>query len=362
MALLLTLLALLALCLFYVVWQPFGGRVRGARKEQAKMSAFQKEGKFQNLIDTPMGIRLRDDLPLLADLVRGGHDRRPASPLKPDDFDPVAFIRGKRTRLVWLGHSTVLLRMNGKNILFDPVFSKRTSPFQWIGPKRFAGSLRVGIGDLPPIDAVVVSHDHYDHLDYASIRQLRAHAQHFFVPLGVGAHLERWGVSPGNITELEWWESSSFAGLDFTCTPARHFSGRRLGGRDTTLWASWVVASNRERVYFSGDSGYGPHFAEIGKRYGPFNLTMLECGQYDKAWPNVHMLPEQTVQAARDLGTKLLLPIHWGAFVLALHSWTEPVERAGKAAKEAGINVITPKLGGLQPIIGSKHTSPWWQN
>lgn len=347
---------------FYYAWRPFGGRVRGARKERAAASKFHADGKFRNLIDTPMGIQLRDDIPLLADLVRGGRGRRPARPLEPDAFDPVAFIRGKKTKLVWLGHSTVLLRLNGKNVLFDPVFSNRTSPFQWVGPKRFAGGLRVRIADLPPIDAVVISHDHYDHLDYASVRQLRMHAQHFFVPLGVGAHLERWGVSPANITELEWWESAPFHGLRFTCTPSRHFSGRRIGGRDTTLWASWVVTTNRERVYFSGDSGYGPHFAEIGKRYGPFNLTLLECGQYDRSWPNVHMLPEQTVQAAKDLGAKLLVPIHWGAFVLALHPWTEPVERAGKAAKKVGVAIATPKLGQLLPLAGPKRTSLWWQS
>jgi L-ascorbate metabolism protein UlaG (beta-lactamase superfamily) len=356
----LIVLILAGLVLFYNTWAPFGGRLGGARKERAMASKLNKDGTFQNLIDTPTGIRFREGLSLLADQLRGNPDRRPARPLQPETFDPVAFVRGAKTRLVWLGHSTVLLRLNGKNILFDPIFSKRASPFQWAGPKRFAGGLRVGIADLPPIDAVVISHDHYDHLDYASIRQLRAHAQHFFVPLGVGAHLERWGVSTGSITELEWWQSAPYSGLQFTCTPSRHFSGRRIGGHDKTLWASWVVTSTKERVYFSGDTGYGPHFAEIGKRYGPFNLTLLECGQYDKAWPNVHMMPEQTVQAAKDLGTKLLVPIHWGAFVLALHAWAEPVERAGEAAMKLQIRFATPRLGQVLPVQATRPAEAWW--
>jgi L-ascorbate metabolism protein UlaG (beta-lactamase superfamily) len=308
-----------------------------------------------------MNMSLRDGFSLLREQFHSDGNRRPARPLEPDTFDTESFVHGRETRLVWLGHSTMLLRLNGKTILFDPVFSKRTSPFQWIGPKRFAGGLRIGIADLPPIDAVVISHDHYDHLDYASIRALRAKTQRFFVPLGVGAHLERWDVASELITELEWWESGSFAGLDFICTPARHFSGRRLGDRATTLWAGWVLASAKERVFFSGDSAYGPHFAEIGKRYGPFNVTMLECGQYDRRWPNVHMLPEQTVQAAQDLHSQLLVPIHWGAFVLALHSWTEPVERAGKAAEKAGVAFVTPQLGTLVTTSKSPSSSPaWW--
>ena len=185
----------------------------------------------------------------------------------------------------------------------------------------------------------------------------------FYVPIGLGAHLQRWGVKKTQITELDWWDKRTLDGFTFVCTPSRHFSGRTLTDRFATLWASWVIDTGDHRLFFSGDSGYGPHFAQIGKEYGPFDMTLLECGQYDRRWPNIHMTPEQTVEAHKDLRGKRMIPMHWGAFVLALHSWTEPVERVLKAAKKEHVHIVTPKIG--EPVIVGSALYPaaqWWRN
>lgn len=296
-------------------------------------------------------------------------NRRPSKPLRVTKPDLKAFQNNRGLQVIWLGHSTLLARIGGQTVLFDPVFSKRASPFQWIGPKRFANTPEFKLEHLPPVDAVVISHDHYDHLDYHSIKSLKDNAKHFFVPLGLGSHLKRWGVSDQNITELDWWQETTYRGLTLACTPTQHFSGRTLTDRASTLWGSWVVMSNLHKVFFSGDGGYNTHFKQIGEKYGPFDLTLLECGQYDPLWANVHMTPEQTVQAHLDLRGKLMIPIHWGAFVLALHSWTEPVTRALAAAKKAKSIVITPRLGErisipypALPKPKDQSLRPWWQS
>ena len=264
--------------------------------------------------------------------------------------------------ITWFGHSTFLLQIEGKTILLDPIFSRSPSPFQALGPQRFS-PLAATIAELPDIDIVLISHDHYDHLDYASIRQLAAKTAMFLVPLGLAAHLQRWGVSDRQIVELDWWDERSFAGFKFVCTPARHFSGRTLTDRFATLWCSWVIESRQTKLFFSGDSGYGPHFRQIGDNYGPFDLTLLECGQYDPLWTNIHMIPELTAQAHSDLRGKRMIPMHWGAFVLAFHSWTEPVERVLAAGAKIGATIITPELGETVAFT-SQHiaTHDWWNN
>jgi L-ascorbate metabolism protein UlaG (beta-lactamase superfamily) len=252
--------------------------------------------------------------------------------------------------------------MQSKNILLDPMFSKSPSPFQAIGPQRFSDSLPATINELPPIDAILISHDHYDHLDYASIKQLAGKTTMFFVPIGLGAHLKKWGVQQKQITELDWWEERDFDGFTFTCTPSRHFSGRTLSDRFATLWCSWVIRANNTKIFFSGDTGYGPHFKQIGETFGPFDLTLLECGQYDALWPNVHMTPEQTMQAHIELGGKRMIPMHWGAFVLAFHSWTDPVERVLAAGKKVSATIITPKIGEVVPFKAKSYpTKAWWK-
>jgi L-ascorbate metabolism protein UlaG (beta-lactamase superfamily) len=346
---------------FYRVWAPLGGRLRGVRKLVAKASHHHSGERFVNLTATPMTISLREAASMLADQLRAGYNRRPAHAVQPDTLNITALTSGAATRFAWLGHSSFVLRIGGKTVLFDPVLSRRASPFQFIGPKRFVDAPLV-LDQLVMVDAVVISHDHYDHLDYGTIRSLREKVRHFFVPLGVGAHLERWGIERTAITELDWWESAQLDGIELACTPSRHFSGRRFGDRNTTLWGSWVIKTGRDKVFFSGDTGYGPHFAEIGQKYGPFNLTLMECGQYDSRWANIHMLPEQTVKAARDLGSKLLVPIHWGSFVLAFHDWTEPVERALKAAADYRLPVATPRIGQVVTLRRAANaTQPWWE-
>jgi len=359
---LLTILVLVCLYVFYRLWSPFGGTLAGARKRLVRASAHNRNGKFVNLVVTTLQMDVGSLVSMTADHFRPNAHLRPDRPIVPDAPDLAGITGAADTQLVWLGHSSFILRIGGKTLLLDPVLSKRASPFQFAGPKRFAGSAVITPDALPHIDAVVISHDHYDHLDYGTIRALRAKTGRFFVPLGVGAHLERWGVHSDAITELDWWETATLDDVQLACTPARHFSGRRIGGHDTTLWASWVLMAGRERVFFSGDTGYGPHFADIGKKYGPFDLTLMECGQYDRRWSDIHMMPEQTVAASHDLHSRLLLPIHWGAFTLAFHEWTDSVERALRAAHTIDLPVATPRMGQIVLLKDAEQsTGPWWK-
>ncbi len=282
--------------------------------------------------------------------------------LTHDPVDLKAFLAADKPQLVWLGHSASLIRVQNKTLLLDPMLSKTASPFQSVGPKRFSKP-PISAEELPHIDAVLISHDHYDHLDHATIKKLRGKTTKFFVPLGVAAHLQTWGVKKTQIVELDWWDAAAFEGLNLVCTPARHFSGRSLNDRYKTLWCSWVIESAQAKLFFSGDTGYGPHFKQIGKKYGPFDLTLLECGQYDKRWPNIHMQPEQTFAAYQDLRGKRLLPLHWGAFSLALHSWIDSVERVRKAAQPFGAEVMTPRIGEIVPIRSRTYPkSAWWKD
>lgn len=260
-----------------------------------------------------------------------------------------------------LGHSTLLLRLDGKYILLDPVFSERVSPFKWFGPKRFH-TPPIALHELPEIDLVVISHDHYDHLDEEAVLALAEKTQHFVVPLGVGDRMIKWGLSADKISQLEWWQETEQAGIKLAATPAQHFSGRGLFDRDQTLWASWVIAGTKHKVFFSGDSGYFSGFKQIGEKYGPFDYTFVETGAYNELWSEIHMMPEQSVQAHIDLRGKKMLPIHNGTFDLALHDWFEPLARSSKAAAEKNVELVTPIFG--QPVFLAKEniTQRWWEN
>lgn len=297
---------------------------------------------------------------IIQDMARRNGHRKPARALKPEKVDVEAFLAATSPQLIWFGHSASMLRLHGKTLLLDPMLGKSASPFQSVGPKRFSKP-PLSAEALPHIDAVLISHDHYDHLDYSTIKKLRGKTEKFFVPLGVAAHLIRWGVKKTQIVELDWWDTAAFEGFTFVCAPARHFSGRTLTDRFKTLWCSWVIDAGDTKLFFSGDTGYGPHFKQIGKKYGPFDLTLLECGQYDRRWPNIHMQPEQTFAAFQDLRGKRLLPMHWGAFTLALHSWVDSVERVEKAAEPFRAEVMTPKIGEVVLIKAKDYPkSPWW--
>jgi L-ascorbate metabolism protein UlaG (beta-lactamase superfamily) len=265
-------------------------------------------------------------------------------------------------RATWLGHSTVLLEIDGARVLTDPVWGPRASPSTLVGPLRFHPP-PVEFEALPKLDAVLISHDHYDHLDMVTIRALAGRGVPFYVPLGVGAHLEAWGVPPERITELEWWQEAQVPGTGLTLisTPSQHFSGRALHDRNRTLWTSWVVRSPQHRAYFSGDTGLAPEFPEIGRRLGPFDLVMLEVGAWNPAWGAIHLGAEQALTALGQLGGGPLLPIHWGTFNLAFHAWDDPLETLSRRAPELGVTLLTPRIGEpLEPSLPPR-ANPWWR-
>lgn len=273
-----------------------------------------------------------------------------------------AVLKDTEDEIYRLGHSSLLLRLDGELWLTDPVLSQRASPVQWAGPKRFH-ELPMDPADLPPIQGVLISHNHYDHLDKASIRQLKDRVATFLVPEGIAATLVRWGVAPEKIQEFRWWQSAEVGNLRFTSTPAQHFSGRGLFDRDRTLWMSWVIETPAQRIFFSGDSGYFSGFKSIAATFGPFDLALMETGAYDQAWPGVHMTPEETWQAYRDLGAQRLFPIHNSTFDLAIHAWFEPLERLASIAESNGQSLLTPRIGEAMPLadIGTVQTSAWWR-
>jgi L-ascorbate metabolism protein UlaG (beta-lactamase superfamily) len=267
-----------------------------------------------------------------------------------------------------LGHSTVLLKLRGGWWITDPVFAERASPFSWAGPKRFHAP-PIALEDLPPLQGVLLSHDHYDHLDRDTVVQLAAKTAVFLAPLGVGDRLVAWGVPAGKVRQFDWWQATEIDGLRLIATPAQHFSGRGLFDSDRTLWASWVVLDaasqpgDRDlRLFFSGDTGYFDGFREIGRRFGPFDITLMETGAYDARWAHVHMQPEQSLQAHLDLGGQVMLPIHNGTFDLAMHVWDDPFERIHSLAQAQGVALATPRMGERFDLAAPGSTSPWWRD
>lgn len=358
------ILALIAAAYLVMILYPaFGGRASKAERAAISRSLQYRQGKFVY----PFPAAVKESSPggsfsILKDFIKGNKNSRPKQPLLPQPLLTGSIQQSKQTQVTWFGHSAVLLEIGGVTLFLDPMLGRVPSPFPFIGGKRYSKQLPIELADLPPIDAVLLSHDHYDHLDYGTIRQLQQKASMFIVPLGVGAHLKRWGVSGERIREFDWWDEVHYAGLTLTSAPARHFSGRSLLDRNSTLWCSWIIQGAQTRIFFSGDSGYGPHFAEIEQKYGPFDLTLMECGQYDLRWADIHMMPEQTVQAQIDLQGKLMIPIHWGAFTLAMHDWTEPVERVLRAAKQHGLRLATPRIGESVLVGAAEYPSSlWWR-
>lgn len=346
----------------------FGAEPTGERLARIRRSPQFRDGAFRNRYPA-RPVRSGSMLPLLRELLRRA-DRVRRSPaatpplVRPAAADP-ADTPATGLRLSWLGHATVLAEIDGHRVLFDPVWGRRCSPVSFAGPRRLH-PVPVSLKALGEVDAVVVSHDHYDHLDMPTIRALAATGAVFAVPLGVGAHLERWSVPPARIVELDWHESARIAGLTLTATPAQHFCGRGLRNRWLTLWASWVVAGPRHRIFHSGDTGYFPGFAKIGARHGPFDATMLQIGAYSpEYWPDIHMTPEEGVRAHLDLASgspaSVLLPIHWGTFNLALHPWDEPAERTVSSAAAEGVRVAVPRPGESFEPAGELPSAPWWQ-
>ena len=287
----------------------------------------------------------------------------------PRDVDVIALdpnsigtLPREQTRVTWLGHSTFIVEMEGLVLLLDPVFGQYPAPIPIPGRRRYSSKMPIELEDIPRVDAVIISHDHYDHLEYEAMSSLREAAGVFLVPLGVGNHLRHWGVDDERIRELDWWQETEVDGLRFALTPSRHMSGRGFTDQSATLWGSWVLLGTTHRLYFSGDGGYGRHFAEIGSKYGPFDFGLMECGQYNDLWRGVHMTPEETVDASLDVKAAQILPIHWGAFSLAAHAWTDPIERVTKAGAEAGLPIATPQIG-ESVVVGQSvlPTERWWE-
>jgi L-ascorbate metabolism protein UlaG (beta-lactamase superfamily) len=259
-----------------------------------------------------------------------------------------------------LGHSSMLLKLGDDLVLIDPVFSERASPVQWAGPRRFH-PVPLAPEALPEITAVIISHNHYDHLDRDTVRQLADSVHYFVVPLGVGEHLRDWGVDDEAIVELDWWEELEIGDLTLAATPAQHFSGRSLTDRNKTLWASWVIQGGGANLFFSGDTGYFDGFREIGERYGPFDVTMIENGAYNEAWRSMHLMPEESVQAHIDLRGRAMLPIHNSTFDLSIHAWYEPLERVSALAAEHGVQLLTPVIGAPVQVFEPRPTYAWWR-
>ena len=264
-----------------------------------------------------------------------------------------------RVKFIWLGHSSLLINFEGKVILVDPVFSKYASPLSFVG-KRFQDPL-IKLEDLPKIDLILISHDHYDHLDMHTIKFFKEKDIIFIMPLGVGSHLEGWGIDENKIIERDWWGSFSFKGIEFIAAPSQHFSGRGLSDENKTLWASWIIKTNKHKIYFSGDSGYDIHFKTIGDKYGPFDIAFMENGQYNENWKAVHMLPEEVAIAYKELKAKRVFPIHWGMFELGFHTWHEPPARLYKALDEKE-DFIVPKIGVLYDLQQPQTLERWWES
>ncbi|CAZ98554.1 MBL fold metallo-hydrolase [Zobellia galactanivorans] len=358
-------LLIVAYLLFNNFYPSLGGDVSKERRQVYEVSPQFKDGKFNNSKAVPKDLSFGETLDLAYKFftteVKNGRPKEDLEVLKLDS-DRVAAYKSQ-TKMVWFGHSSFLLQMEGKNILLDPMFGMVPAPHPWLGDERFNKEMPLDIEKLPQIDAVIFSHDHYDHLDYETILGIKDKVEHYFVPLGLGVHLEAWGISSDKITELDWWQEEELGDITLVCTPAQHFSGRKLNNGQSTLWGSWVVKSVSESIYFSGDSGYAPHFKEIGEKYGPFDLALMECGQYDKMWPDIHMMPEETAQAGLDVRAKKIMPIHWAGFKLALHDWKDPIIRVRKKAIELNVKVIAPRIGQEIMVADSLGTYPnWWKD
>ncbi|KRG68217.1 hydrolase [Pseudoxanthomonas dokdonensis] len=334
-------------------------RIAGSYPDSPQYQA--DAGKFHNPVPQPrdgVGKMLGIIWNMLWHKPRDATPQHPPLPLQP--LTRADLLAAPDRSLFRLGHSTVLLKLRGQFWLTDPVFSERASPLQWMGPKRFHAP-PISIEDLPPLQAVILSHDHYDHLDQDAITQLAGKTRQFVTPLGVGDRLAEWGVPRRQIRQLDWWQQVDIEGLRLLATPAQHFSGRTPFDGNQTLWASWAIIDDDFKIFFSGDSGYFDGFKTIGEKLGPFDLTLMETGAYDPQWPYVHMQPAQTLQAHLDLRGKWLLPVHNGTFDLAMHDWYDPFEKIAALARQNEVLLATPEMGERLDMQQPQATRAWWR-
>lgn len=339
----------------------------GAKPTKNELSRYEKsdhwiKDKFENLEETSLTISLWDVPELLYKQFASTKHRHPKSPLEIISFDKKAFLEpSKHSKIIWYGHSTILMRMNHKTLLIDPMFGPDASPISPVATKRFSGNTLDLIDALPDIDLMLISHDHYDHLDFESINKLKHKTKKYFVALGLKRHLVKWGVDEHLIQEFDWWNNVNFSDIEITYTPTRHFSGRGITDRAKSLWGGWVFKTSTENIWFSGDGGYGSHFKTIGERLGPFDFAFMECGQYNVKWEAIHLFPKMSVQAAIDARVRKAMPVHWAGFSLSHHSWTEPVEEFVKATESKEIELSLPRLGQIFTIDQNLADNRWWE-
>jgi L-ascorbate metabolism protein UlaG (beta-lactamase superfamily) len=339
----------------------FGGKLTEPWLATYGQSPNWKNGAFQNLVTTQTALNWRQFPGILYKQFKGHTNGYPRTALPILPFSAADFVKPSPVaKLVWYGHSAVAMRIRDQTILIDPMFGEDASPVGPVRTRRFSKHTMNLISDLPDVDLVLITHDHYDHLDYRSIDRLKGKVKHWYVALGVKRHLVRWGIDPSFIDEFDWWDTGTHGGIDITFTPTRHFSGRGLTSIGKCLWGGWAIKTTAENIWFSGDGGYADHFKDIGSRLGPFDFGMMECGQYNTDWAQIHLFPDEAVKAAIDAGVRVAMPVHWAGFNLSYyHAWYEPAEVFVKQAMEQDLKFLTPGLG---QVFGIQDTSSkWWE-
>ena len=358
------LVLLIVIIVIFVNWSPeFGGDPTKKDIEIYYKTGHYKGGRFNNYSLTPMEFSYDKMVEVVADYLDDSVKNIPSQSIRVIQQDSLNLEQTKdKSKLIWFGHSAFFLQLDNKNILLDPMFGEVPFPIDLGADSRFFKKLPISIEEIPQIDYVFISHDHYDHLDYGSIKKLEAKTKLFILPIGVGAHFREWGIDDSKIKEYNWWEEDSINGLFFAFTPSRHFSGRGLFNQNSTLWGSWVIKGENKTLFFSGDGGYDDHFNKIGEKYGPFDIALVECGQYNKHWKDIHMVPEESALAIKELNAKVGIPIHWGAFSLSTHAWNEPPVRIKRAADSLGVNIATPLIGEVMMLDSiSVGYNSWWE-
>lgn len=355
-----SIIALLTLGGFLFMQQAvFGVNPSGKRLERIEQSPNYREGIFQNLNPTEVMLKDASMVKMLRDFFNKPKETEPSYTL-PSVQTNLTAVADDKPSIVWFGHSSYLIKSKGKTVLVDPVFSGNASPVAFFA-KAFDGANGYGAKDMPNIDALVITHDHYDHLDYKTILALQPKIKTIYTSLGVGAHLEHWGIPAEKIVELDWNQHQKISdSMEITAVPARHFSGRSFT-RAKTLWSAFVLSIDGYKIFIGGDSGYDTHFKTIGQQHGPFDIALLEAGQYGANWPNIHMMPEETIIAAKDLNTKVLMPVHWAKFALALHNWDEPITRVVAEAHKQNIKITTPLIGEVVVLDSIYPEKEWWK-
>ncbi len=339
----------------------FGGKVGKLELEKYARSKHWDGEKFVNLEETKMDMPISAIPRMLYNQLFGRKGLQPKQNIPVIPFNKAEFLAVSNTfKFIWYGHSALLMRMNNKTILIDPMLGIDAAPIAPFKIKRYNDVSLDLINDLPDIDLMILSHDHYDHIDYKSIELLRPKVKNYYVAIGVERHLTSWGIPAEDITEFDWWESKMFENIKITFTPSRHFSGRGFKDRNKGLWGGWAFTAAEENIWFSGDGGYGKHFKEIGEKLGPFDFAFMECGQYNKLWRPIHLYPDESVQAGIDGNAKKIMPVHWGSFTLSDHFWTDPVQQFISACQTKSIPYLTPHIGELLTPFGDFKNYEWW--